>query len=357
MLIVPSLPRSLNASQIEFAYDAASESQFHGEFLSRLWFRLGYVLIDGAMQAAHLGIMTALAGVAMYVTILKGRKSFEARFPLYVIVIQWASSVSATVRKLSYATELYSLLGSDIQHVNTNLKDVVNCVEALNCVGSGIDMIQPAYTMHICVGTAAQAANFITTVALTCLCTWSIVKTKPAGGVLLALFVGTCSTAMMHIENTCWPVGGEIRVVDSVTQTLVLVTTTLSAAMLILWFWKNWRAVKSNFTNGGGSGNRRLLLVVSLPLVLMQVVSSVHKHLDGRSTSILVYTLLSASDNIIVPLSTTCEWLASYIMIKLDTDSNAGTDEKLNAPLPQCGPDIVDIKHVDVTDSLTSPPP
>ncbi len=44
---------------------------------------------------------------------------------------------------------------------------------------------------------------------------------------------------MMHMKNTCWPAGGEIRVVrDSVTQTLVLVTMTLSAAaMVILWLW------------------------------------------------------------------------------------------------------------------------
>lgn len=46
--------------------------------------------------------------------------------------------------------------------MSTRIWKMSSTVLGLNCVpGSGIDMIQPAYTvtMHICVGTAAQSAN------------------------------------------------------------------------------------------------------------------------------------------------------------------------------------------------------
>ncbi|KAI0774039.1 hypothetical protein C8Q74DRAFT_804940 [Fomes fomentarius] len=196
----------------------------------------------------------------------------------------------------SYVTELYSLLGSHIQRVNTNLEDVANCVGALDCIRSGtarIDMIQPAYAMHKCVGTAALVASYIIEEAFICLCTWRLVETKPVGVLLIALFIGTCSTAIMHIKNACWadpvvttfgkhPLVGAWSVSDvvnsEVTLTLVLITMRLSAAKVIRWLWKNWRRVESFVMGGADSGGKgsRLLLAYSLSLVLTPIAFGPH---------------------------------------------------------------------------------
>ncbi|KAI0723065.1 hypothetical protein C8Q76DRAFT_382831 [Earliella scabrosa] len=359
------LPQNLNATHIHYVHTHLEFNSWHLDSLESRYDRLSNLLIDVVVETASVGVFTAIVATAAYAVIRSSnsRRNAFATLLLTTLLVDWTSSVATWVIKLSRARQDYAMLVYATKLLRIDNNEAFACVESLQCAyrtPSPTLGLEPAYTMHVCIGTAALVARAIITEALVCWYAAKLTTNKLARAILAALFVGASISGTRHAMDKCRPEreitvdGIPGRVVrkwtvvanvflDTTTANILQVTNIFRVCVLLYFLWDIRDALKSFFTDSPeheGFNFRRSFKTVVVPLGMATMLQSLCRSHFVQNRILInayVYAFVSATNGFFVPLLCMYPSLAllRYHLNQIESKDATATDETANTGHPQ----------------------